>query len=105
MAEKTKADLQIELDAALAQLEELEHGAAPSRPRPLMPSFGLSEGTRLDILEVQNEIARNPKLSKVEMTEPFTGRVIVVTADSYDVSTLEETASDPEAPNPDNNPF
>jgi hypothetical protein len=86
MAEKTRAQLAEENDQLRERINELESGPAPTgRPRPLLPSFTLSEGTRLDILEAQNRITHEPRVKAMEITEPFTGRVIRVTADSAEM--------------------
>jgi hypothetical protein len=90
MAEKTKADLEFENSELRARVEELEQQAgsptvaAPRRPE--LPSFGMSEGTRNDIEQAQNEIARNPRLDVITMNEPFTGRTITVTEDGHDIA-------------------
>lgn len=89
MTEKTKAQLEqenAELRALLADLEAAPAAGATTRPAPQLPSFGLSEGTRNDIEQAQNEIARNPRLEEVRMAEPFTGRVITVTEDGHEVA-------------------
>jgi len=89
MADKTKADLEAELTEAYARIDELERtgaGTAAAVPRPQLPSFGMSEGTRNDIEQAQNEIARNPRLEEVRMAEPFTGRTITVTEDSHELA-------------------
>lgn len=81
MADKTRADLAAENAELRARIDELEAATPSGRPAPLLPTYGMSEGTRLDILEAQTSIQQNAKLKAVEITEPFAGRVIRVTAD------------------------
>lgn len=88
MAEKTKADLEqenAELRARVAELLEQTHAPAAPR-RPELPSFGMSEGTRNDIEQTQLEVARNPRITKATINEPFTGRPITVTEDTYQIA-------------------
>lgn len=90
MAEKTKAELELENTELRARVAELEQADATgvtvaSPRRPQLPSFRMSEGTRNDIEQVQHEIARNPRLDEVQMAEPFTGGVITVTEDGHEM--------------------
>lgn len=86
MADKTRAQLAEENEDLRRQLAELQSGTGTvTRPAPVLPSFGLSEGTRLDILEAQNKLAHDPKVTAMELVEPFTGRRIRVTEDDYEV--------------------
>lgn len=82
-----------ELDAIRDRNAELETMHSPSvppaarRPVPVLPSFGISEGVRQDILQQRNELAaRNrgpgPRTENVRVVEPTTGRVIIVTEDT-----------------------
>lgn len=104
MAEKTRAQLAEENEELRTQLADLQANlTAASRPVPMLPSYGLSEGTRLDILEAQQKIQQNARIKAVELVEPFTGRVIHVTADHYTLPD-ETTETDPEVdltPTPD----
>lgn len=89
MAEKTKAELEqenAELRERVAELEQAGAPAAAGPRRPQLPSFGMSEGTRNDIEQAQNEIARNPRLDEIVMAEPFTGRAITITEDSHEIA-------------------
>lgn len=86
MADKTRAQLAEENEDLKRQLAELQSGTGPTvRPAPVLPSFGLSEGTRLDILEAQRKLERDLKVNALELVEPFTGRRIRVTEDDYEV--------------------
>lgn len=106
MADKTRAQLAQENEELRAQLAELQaNPAAPVRPVPVLPSFGLSEGTRLDILEAQNKLAHDRKVTEMVLVEPFTGRRIRVTMDSYEVvdpdEDTDEAADEPAAEFPE----
>lgn len=116
MVDKTRAQLAEENEALKARVAELEAGAPvtadTARPAPVLPSWGLSEGTRLDILEAQNRLAHDRKITAMEITEPFTGKIIRVTADSAELIHGDDEAEDvtpemtaPEQPTDDNNPF
>lgn len=114
MPEKTRAQLAEENEELRARVAELEAGAstASRSTRPVLPSFGLSEGTRLDVLEAQNSIRNSPTLNKVELVEPFTGKTLTVTADDVTMTEAEdqpdqlpEGTPDPETPSGENNPF
>jgi hypothetical protein len=71
----TKEELEQENARLRARIEELEEGRA-SRPLPVEPSFGMSEGERQDLALTGKS------------TSPFTGKVT-------------ETASDAPAPDVD----
>lgn len=104
MAEKTRAQLAEENEELRTQLADLQANlTAASRPVPMLPSYGLSEGTRLDILEAQQKIQQNARIKSVELVEPFTGRVIYVTADHYEMQDemAEPTPEAELAPNPE----
>jgi hypothetical protein len=100
MADKTRAQLAEENAELRRELDDLRAGGtAATRPAPVLPSFGLSEGTRLDILEAQNRLTHDRKVTAMELVEPFTGRRIRVTADDYDViEPADEPADEPAAP-------
>jgi hypothetical protein len=104
MAEKTRAQLTEENDVLRARIAELEaNPTATSRPAPVLPSFGLSEGTRLDILEAQNKLTHDRKVTAMEITEPFTGKVIRVTAERAELLSGDDTDNEdvtPAAPEP-----
>lgn len=105
MVDKTRAQLVEENDELRARIEELESGATMVRPTPVLPSWGLSEGTRLDILEAQNRISHDAKLKALEIMEPFTGKVIRVTADGAELITgdeAEDVTPEPATPEPTN---
>lgn len=96
MAEKTKAQLEVEnaeLRRLLAEATPAP-GAGVARPRPVLPSFGLSEGTRIDILEAQNAILTHPRLNEIILAEPFTGKRIKVTADGAELEGDEGEADE-----------
>jgi uncharacterized coiled-coil protein SlyX len=99
----TNAELQAEVDRLNAQLEATQdelaeaRAAAPpadsqpaERPRLVLPSFGLSEGTRLDLLEAQVAVQSHPRLTEIVITEPFAGHRIRVTADGPVREDLEQ---------------
>jgi hypothetical protein len=96
---KTRAQLAEENATLRARVAELEAETPTpgSARRPMMPSFGLSEGTRLDILEAQNTIRTHPRLTEVRLVEPFTGATIIVTEDGHQVDEGLD-ATTPEAP-------
>lgn len=97
MADKTRAQLAEENEELRARVAELESGiGAATRPAPVLPSYGLSEGTRLDILEAQNKLSHDRKVTEMVIMEPFTGRRIRVTMDSYEL--LDDEAPADEAP-------
>lgn len=101
MADKTRAQLAEENEELRARLAELEQ--ATERKAPVLPSWGLSEGTRLDILEAQNRIRHEVRLTAVELTEPFTGKRIRVTegsAELLDGNESEDVTPEPVAPEP-----
>lgn len=102
MAEKTRAQLAQENEELRAQLAELQaNPSAAVRPSPVLPSFGLSEGTRLDILEAQNKLTHDRKVTEMVIMEPFTGRRVRVTMDSYEVLDEDEDAAEPAAETPE----
>lgn len=96
MADKTRAQLAEENETLRARVAELEdvNAALSARPAPVLPSFGLSEGTRLDILEAQNRIRHEVRLTAVEITEPFTGKLIRVTEESAELISDDDEAED-----------
>ena len=95
MADKTRAQLAQENEELRAQLAELQaNPTAVTRPVPVMPTFGLSEGTRLDILEAQHKLAHDRKVTAMEITEPFTGKVIRVTAAGAELIHGDDEAED-----------
>jgi hypothetical protein len=100
MSDKTKAQLEAEnaeLRRLLAEAEaDRPTGAGVERPRPVMPSFGLSEGTRLDILEAQAAINAHPRLTEIMLAEPFTGKRIKVTANGAELEGADELEPDDE---------
>lgn len=102
---RTRAQLAEENEALRARVEELEaNGPTPAtRPVPVLPSWGLSEGTRLDILEAQNRLSHDHKVKAMEIVEPFTGKTIRVTADSAELITGEDESEDvtPESVTPE----
>lgn len=101
MVDKTRAQLAEENDELRARVAELEaNPTATSRPAPVLPSYGLSEGTRLDILEAQNRLAHDRKITAMEIVEPFTGKTIRVTADDYELISNDETADAADEPAP-----
>lgn len=107
MAEKTRAQLAQENEELRALVAELEAGnpTPNTRPAPILPSWGLSEGTRLDILEAQNRLTHDRKVTEMVIMEPFTGKRIRVTADSYELLDTDEPADEaPEAPADENPP-
>lgn len=107
MAEKTRAQLAEENEVLRARVAELEdvNQQLNTRPTPVLPSWGLSEGTRLDILEAQNRIRHEVRLTAVEITEPFTGKLIRVTEDSAELlngDESEDVTPEPVTPEPAN---
>jgi hypothetical protein len=105
MADKTRAQLAEENEELRARVAELEdvNTQLTTRPAPVLPSWGLSEGTRLDILEAQNRIRHEVRLTAVEITEPFTGKLIRVTEDNavlLDGDESEDVTPEPVAPEP-----
>jgi hypothetical protein len=77
--------LREENDDLRARLDELQAAGAPATaPAPVLPSFGMSEGTRQEIIAAQTRLAAEPRLDEVVVVEPFTGKSITVT-ESTDV--------------------
>lgn len=89
--------LREENDGLRARVEELEAGAAPAAPPvPALPSFGMSEGTRQEIIAAQTRLASEPRLSEVVVVEPFTGKPITVTEDTDADTELRDSRNDRE---------
>lgn len=90
MAEKTKAELEQENADLRAYIADLEAGmpaaVTTAQAAPVLPSFGMSEGTRNDIEQAQHEIARNPKVDEIVFSEPFAGHTVTVTEGGHDIS-------------------
>jgi len=78
------------LRARIAELEAGNGGATARPPVPQAPSFGMSEGTRMDIELAKATINADPAVNQVTITEPGTGKAIVVTAENVDTSALDD---------------
>lgn len=76
---QTNAELKAENQELRDRVAALESGTA-TRPAPARPSFGMSEGTRLEIVEAQRRVATTDGLDEVILRDPFDSSDITVTA-------------------------
>lgn len=84
--EAENAQLKVENERLRAELADARANVKPvpnTRPQPQEPSFGLSEGERLDREEAQRRVDRG-EVTKVTVTSPFTGKPTEITKGAGD---------------------